>query len=357
MALDQSIQNESRHAVFIQRFAGGLSNDFDPYLKQLQKEISFRLNSEDQTTFNRTRLTIMLREIRDIQKGIYSEYNEELFQQLELFTDHEIDFELDSLDDVMITESVSLAKPAPAQVWAAAKSNPLVFPDSSDVVRLEPFVRNWSAQEINRVNNIIQTGFITGETNAEIARKITGKGGTLDKVTRRNNRAIVRTATVHTSAIAREKTMLENDDIVKGYEWVSTLDSRTSSTCKSLDGQVFKWKDSYRPQPPIHPNCRSTTVPVLDQRFTLDEDNAKRASKGDEGGQPISADTTYYKFLGDQSEAFQNDTLGVTRGKLFRDGGLTSDEFAKLNVDQKFRPLTLDEMRAKNPLAFEKANL
>ena len=47
----------------------------------------------------------------------------------------------------------------------------------------------------------------------------------------------------------------------------------------------------------------------------------------------------------------------ITRGKLLRNGGLTADEFANLSVDQKFRPLTLDEMRKRNPLAFEKANL
>ena len=210
---------------------------------------------------------------------------------------------------------------------------------------------------MRRVSNIITTGFLTGETNAQIARKISGKGGTLDKQTRRNNMMVTRTATTHVSNVARFETMKHNDDVVIGYEWVSTLDSRTTTECRSLDGKIFKWSDSYQPKPPFHVGCRSTTAPVVDQRYNLDEDDARRASRGSSGPKPVKADTTYYSFLKRQSVAFQNDVLGPVRAKLLRDGGLTADEFAKLNVDQKFRPITLDEMRAKNPLAFERADI
>ena len=355
-ALDQSIQNESRHAVFIQRFAGGLANEFLPFLDRLKKEINNSLMGASDLKGRKLRATI--RELERIQLGIYREYDDQLLEQLELFNDHEIDFELDSLDDVIISDKVTLTKPSPAQVWAAGNATPLIFPDSNDTILLRPFIKNWSASEIKRVSNIITTGFAIGETSESIARSITGKGGTLDKQTRNNNRAIVRTTTNHISAIAREKTMLENDDIVIGYEWVSTLDSRTSSQCKSLDGEVFLFKDSgFKPQPPIHPNCRSSTAPVLDQRFNLDDGTETRASKGDDGGQQIKADTTYYSFLKNQNKAFQDGTLGPTRGRLLRNGGLTADEFASLNVDQKFRPLTLAQMKVKDPLAFEKAGL
>lgn len=356
-ALDQSVQNESRHAVFIQRFAGGLSNDFIPFLDQLKKEINNSLISAP-TDLQGRRLRSVLRELEDIQKGIYQDYSDGLLEQLELFSEHEIDFEADSLNDVIITESVSLTKPAANQVWAAGKATPMVFPDSNDTVLLKPFIKNWSATEIKRVSKIITTGFVTGETNESIARKITGKGGTLDKKTRANNKAIVRTATNHISAIAREKMMLENSDIVIGYEWVSTLDTHTSGQCRSLDGKVFKWNDKgFKPKPPIHPNCRSTTAPVLDQRFNLDDGSETRASKGAEGGQQVKATTTYYSFLKAQPKAFIDSTIGPTRGKLLRNGGLTSEEFAKLTVDQKYRPLTIKEMKVRDPLAFEKAGI
>lgn len=355
-AQEQSIQNESRHAVFVNRFAGGLANQFLPFADELKKEIRSTLIDYPQTIDGIRRLNALLRDLNETQTAIYLAYAESLQGQLELFTGHETEFELNSIKSVIETD-VDLTLPAPNQAWAAVTSQPLVFPDSNDAVLLKPFIKNWTESEINRVDGIIKSGFYLGETTDQMARKITSKGGTIDSQTVKNNKTVVRTAVNHVSAVARQQTMQENDDVVTGYEWVSTLDSRTTSQCKSLDGKIFKWNDKKKLLPPIHPNCRSTTVPVLDQRYNLDDEDATRASKGDEGGQQISADTTYYSFLKNQSAAFQDETLGPTRGKLFRNGGLTSEEFSRLNVDQLYRPLTLEEMRKKDPMAFEKAGL
>lgn len=356
-ALEQSIAIESRHAIFVQRFAGGQAKRFEPFLLELQKTIKGRMRDEEQTITSQRRLNALLRDLRLLQKSIYNDYNKDLFSQLELFSVSESEFELGALNSVLETVSVDLTLPAPVQVWTAANANPLIFTDSNDVQLLEPFYRNWSQKEIARVTKIVRTGFATGETNDAITRRITGKNGTIDKQTRATNKAMVRTATNHVSAIAREQTMRENDDIVLGYTWVSTLDSRTSGTCRSRDGVEFRWKDKPLLRPPAHINCRSSTVGLLDTRFTMDKSGTTRASKGDEGGAQISADTNYYSFLKNQNKAFQDEVLGPTRGQLFRSGGLTSEEFSRLSVDQLYRPLNLDEMKAKNPVAFEKAGL
>ena len=80
---------------------------------------------------------------------------------------------------------------------------------------------------------------------------------------------------------------------VEKYEIVSTLDNRTSETCRNMDGKVLDMKD-YRPgatAPPFHANCRSTTVPYFDDEFTLKD---KRAAR-DEDGQyyTVPADMKY----------------------------------------------------------------
>lgn len=51
------------------------------------------------------------------------------------------------------------------------------------------------------------------------------------------------------------------------YQYLATLDRRTSDICRSLDGQVFELKDSIEGlnYPPTHANCRSTTVPYIDE--------------------------------------------------------------------------------------------
>ncbi len=41
--------------------------------------------------------------------------------------------------------------------------------------------------------------------------------------------------------------------------------------------------------------------------------------------------------------------------KLFREGGLSIELFSELQLDRNFSPLTLVQMHALEPLAFEKA--
>ena len=57
--------------------------------------------------------------------------------------------------------------------------------------------------------------------------------------------------------------------------------------------------------------------------------------------------------LKNQSKEFQVDVLGEKRAKLFRDGNLHLDRF----TDSKGNTLTLDELRKKEPMAFDKAGL
>ena len=352
-ASDQSIENETRHAIFLNRFAGGLHNEFLPFLDELRREISARL-AIAQTPTNQAKLNELIREVKDIQTEIYNNYQLDLFSQLDEFSEHEAGFEIDSLNDVYQAEYV---RPAPEQLIAAANRTPLVFPSSNDVILLKPFIDNWTKSEIKRVSDIIRTGFAIGDTNNQIARKIAGKNGTLDKQARRNNRALVRTVTNHISSTARHAVMEQNDDIIIGYEWISTLDSRTTSECRSLDGKIFNFTDKYQPKPPIHIGCRSSTTPIFDPKLNIDRSRGKRGAAGSKGRGQVSAKTSYYTFLKNQSVEFQNDVLGPTRAKLLRDGGLTAGEFSRLTVDQKFRPLTLDEMRKRNPLAFKKADI
>jgi SPP1 gp7 family putative phage head morphogenesis protein len=167
----------------------------------------------------------------------------------------------------------------------------------------------------------------------------------------RNAEAIVRTSVQHAASVARQQTWEQNSGVVKAVRWVSTLDGRTSSICRSLDNKVFPLDAG--PRPPIHIRCRSTTVAELDGRFDFLKEGATRSSLGG----TEKADTSYYGWLKKQPVAFQNEVLGINRAKLLRDGGLTAERFAELNLGKNFKPLTLAQMKRLEPQAFEKASL
>jgi SPP1 gp7 family putative phage head morphogenesis protein len=63
-----------------------------------------------------------------------------------------------------------------------------------------------------------------------------------------------------TTAIAYEECGIER------YEFMATLDSRTSEKCSGLDGKIFEMseKEVGVNYPPLHPHCRSSVAPVID---------------------------------------------------------------------------------------------
>jgi hypothetical protein len=89
----------------------------------------------------------------------------------------------------------------------------------------------------------------------------------------------------------------------------------------------------------------------------LFSEGATRASIGDSGPQQVRADQSYYEWLKQQPAAFQDKAIGPVRAKLFREGGLSIERFSELQLDRNFAPLTLAQMRALEPLAFERAGV
>lgn len=79
---------------------------------------------------------------------------------------------------------------------------------------------------------------------------------------------------------------------VKEYEFVATLDDRTSEICQDMDGKHFKLTDM-KPgtnAPPMHCNCRSCIAPYFD-----DAKDSGRAARNLETGKTeiVPADMTY----------------------------------------------------------------
>ncbi|MGE4214134.1 MAG: minor capsid protein [Anaerotignaceae bacterium] len=69
---------------------------------------------------------------------------------------------------------------------------------------------------------------------------------------------------------------------VEEFEYVATLDLKTSELCQSMDGQHFLMSQ-YEVgvnAPPLHPWCRSTTAPYFDDEFTVGE---TRTARGEDG--------------------------------------------------------------------------
>lgn len=83
---------------------------------------------------------------------------------------------------------------------------------------------------------------------------------------------------------------------VDEIEFVSALDGRTCDICGAMDGKHFKTSEGVEGinLPPLHPNCRCTTVPYFNDEFTQGEMRAAR----DENGKTyyVPADMNYEEW-------------------------------------------------------------
>ncbi len=165
----------------------------------------------------------------------------------------------------------------------AAKGSVITLP-SGEVV--EKAFRGIASSQADFISKEIRVGVTEGESMTKISKRLRGRlqfganqemtaraqalaGGAGMKLANNQVRTIVRTSVNQVQTMANQAVYSANQEVTKRYEYVATLDARTSAICGSLDGKTFKYGEG--PMPPQHFNCRSTTVPIID-----DEDLRKR---------------------------------------------------------------------------------
>ena len=202
----------------------------------------------------------------------------------------------------------------------------------------------------------VRRGIVQGESYGQITKRIVATKALQykDGVTALNMRqaqALVSTAVAHTANEARQTFYGANDDLIKGVQWVSTLDARTTPICQSRDGTIYPVDSG--PRPPAHFRCRSATTPVLKswKELGINLEEAPSGTRASMDGQVPEAET-YQTWLKKKSAAFQDEVLGPSRGKLFREG-MSLDRF----VDQSGKEYTLAQLRSKDAKAFKNAGI
>ena len=210
----------------------------------------------------------------------------------------------------------------------------IVLPSASELraAASAPFeggtLRQWldglAAKVARTARERVVAGAQRGDSEASVRRRLAGRRGVAAEA-KRDGASIARTAAIHAQAAARELVLQKNRGSFARVLYVAILDHRTTATCRALDGKVFPVGKG--PRPPMHFNCRSTTVPIL------------------KGEQPPDR-VTYAGWLRRQPRAVQDEALGKARARLWRSGRLALDGM----VDQSYRPLTLDQIRRRRGL-------
>ena len=404
-----------RHQIGVRRFSSGEVKKALELLEKSDAELVIKLRRglaklKGGRSINTDRFRAMIDDLKVARNELMKKYRSDVRGSLDALVAIEVEFEQEILQQ-SIPVDIELASIQLSSVRAAIRSKP--FSGGSDAARtLGQWFEDLRRADQRRLIEAIQLGVTQGESIDTIVRRVVGtrKNGFRDGVlaiSRRNAETIVRTAINHISNAAREEVWEGNEDIIQALKWVSTLDGRTSSICRARDGRFAIIGNKALPRdvpklipttarPPAHPACRSLMIAILDflgiagkisdrpfvrdtrtgkqrqrdfraearnrdpERWkTLSPDERKALVRKEKERWAetaigrVPAETTYNDWLLQQPHEFQDKVLGKTKGKLFRTGRLTLDQY----VDRRGNELTINQLRETFPEVFTEAGL
>jgi hypothetical protein len=216
------------HTINLLRIEAGMRMEVVGMLEGLEKDLLKQLAATDLTTAKKERLQAFLdqttAQISSSYKQI-ADVGEANLEKVATISSKQVAKSIDAGVGVNIGTVLS-----PQQLTRIAKG---------PIVEGSPMADWWAGQDLaaqRRFKGAIQQGLLLGEDMASIQRRVRGSkaSGFSDgalSVSKREAQALTRTAVQSVNNQARIDTLMENDDVVKGIEWVATLDARTTKTC------------------------------------------------------------------------------------------------------------------------------
>ncbi|EOW2370902.1 hypothetical protein ACNZA9_001767 [Cronobacter sakazakii] len=361
---DQLRDEAISHALYVARYGNGAARKMIRLLNEadalLSAELLNVLDGVDAATWSERRLASLLASVRRLNQKAYKPVTEALKSELAAFAEHEAGYQFDLFNQLLpeaVLNHVELQAITPDQVYAAAVSRPF------QGRLLSEWATKLEADRLTKITNAVRMGYLLGETTETIIRRVVGtraanrEDGAIQE-NRRNLAAVTRTAIAHVASTARQSFASANSDMVKGKQWLSTLDTRTTTICivrdrlkYTLDGKPIDHNVPYLRGPGrAHFCCRSTETLILKswRELGIDADELDAGTRASMDGQ-TPGDTTYSEWLQRQPYDRQKAVLGKERADLLRAGKLKVPDF--FNDRGEF--LTLDQLRRLEPRAFE----
>jgi SPP1 gp7 family putative phage head morphogenesis protein len=257
------------HLIGLRRLEDTIVRDITKLLDEVQKDILKKLEARlsralakgvDPGPWSTARLNNLLVDIKAVNAEAYKAIGKQLTTDLGKAAQYEAAWQAQTMEKVLPIR------------WAATKPSAELL---QSIVKDLPLAGKTMVQEVSKqaanqlaaVRSQVAIGMAQGETVEQMVQRVAGapraippRPGVL-KISKARAETLVRTSVNHTTTSARQATYAANQDVLKGYQYVATLDARTTLICASLDGSVHQFGKG--PLPPQHWNCRSTTVPVV----------------------------------------------------------------------------------------------
>jgi len=350
MGVNQTISDRTiRHLLFLTRYQNKISRDVIREIRKMLPEILAALERANPDTVGAARLRMLEADIKEITGSINQRGGIKASVRAEMarLAVSEAEWQANLIAG-QLPQAINFTTLSPRALERSAFGVPyegMFFAEHLD---------DMGARAAKLITGAVRTGIVQSETMDQIARRIRGTAamrgadGEFAKVIRYAD-TWARTTVMHTSNQVRSQFMADNADIIKGEQYVATLDTRTCPVCMGHDGKVFKPGDG--PVPPVHFQCRCTRVAIVKSWRELGLTGLPESTRASMDGQ-VPESMTYGAWLKTQPKDVQDEALGVKRADLFR-AGMNVDSF----TNDAGKTWTLDQLRDREPDVFKRAKL
>ena len=232
---------------------------------------------------------------------------------------------------------------ASARTFATLLQNPWSGSDFSSKIW------NLEGRFVQSLEEVLTRGLVQGQSMDKMASALYQAGlGNPDTNGGQKFQA-ARVVRTEASYVINQATQSAYEDMgVTHYEFLATLDNRTSQECQDLDGEIIPLADAVVGvnYPPLHPWCRSTTIPYLPpDEFDLGA--GERAARGEDGRTYyVPADMTYAEWKAQQARTAERLEMMPSREATGESIATTETSMERRTPFNQPEELTDEEKRA-----------
>lgn len=356
------------HSVNLEKVKLSAVKEIMRQFKILRRDLAAEVARYDVTepalmTFKQKRAMKLFKRAEVMINASYREITKRTQSELLDVAAMEADFSLKSINKAVGVDIASVALPVSTMEKIV----------SGLMIQGAPSKEFWGRQPVktlNKFKDTIRLHMFRGSTLGEMVRSVRGTremkytDGILTASTREAE-ALIRTSVQTVANRAAEAAYRENDDVVKGYVWLSTLDNRTTEQCAVRDGleytldfepigHTLPWLEG---PGSLHWNCRSRSMPLLADYIGIPkakQDLIRKAGRRSSMFGSIERGTKFEPWLKEQDKkrpGFADKILGVKKAELWRKSKLSMRDL----VNGDGLPVSAKVLQAKYAKQWDKA--
>ena len=265
-----------RNQIRLESLGRDVARKLTPQLREIYKEISRQIASlPEEAILREIRYRQMQLSIASLLRQTNDQAYVEIVRALSAEVERQVEFAAKTIDQPVPTVGISTTAGAPigqitpTQLTAVVQDTKVAGARLAKLFGMDGSGTSVYIQSnIKTIDRVVKTGFLTGQTNEQIAQAMSAA----TNVATRQTRAIARTAVMDMSQRAHDRFYAANREFIEVYRFDATFDYRVCPECAPLDGKESS-KRSDIPTPPIHPNCRCRVLAITATQLELEKED------------------------------------------------------------------------------------